>query len=72
MRESLGKPNCPKCRGYGYVNVAPEVRESEGKRIEYPRVVPCECRLAKAERPGPAVSDRMKLDAQSRAAGESE
>lgn len=66
--ETLGKPSCPHCKGYGYVNVAPEIRNGR----EFPRVVPCECRGGAPVVPPPIVTQDMKLDAQSRAAGETD
>jgi hypothetical protein len=68
-RETLGKPNCPLCRGYGYVNVEPERRDmGNGKIKEFPRVRVCDCRRGSAA--PPKASGETGLDAQSRASGE--
>jgi hypothetical protein len=37
---------------------------------EYPTVAPCECRGGPPANPAPITTEEMKLDAQSRAAGE--
>lgn len=68
-RETLGRPDCPDCKGYGYVNVEPEKRDmGNGKIKEFPRVAPCTCRGG--VKPPPVVTENMKLDAQNRASGE--
>lgn len=69
----LGKPSCPKCKGTGWAPAAPKmIPTGKGDTFaEYPTVRVCECRGGPPEQlDGPIITDEMKLDAQSRAAGE--
>lgn len=67
-RETLGRADCPDCKGYGYVNVEPERRDmGNGKFKEFPKVAPCACRGGSKP---PAASGDVKPDAQMRASGE--
>lgn len=67
---TLGKKDCAVCHSSGWAPGEPRVMEAAGgKRLEFPTVVPCGCR---GPRMSTAVTKDMKLDAQQRAAGETE
>jgi len=72
---SLGKPNCPICKGTGWAPAAPKIiaiDETASTFAEYPTVDVCECRGGPPRRKPPVNEMDTKIDAQSRAAGESE
>ena len=71
----IGKPNCPICMGTGWAPTAPILKAHKDDRafVEYPAVRICDCRGGTPPpQDGPIINDGMKLDAQSRAAGETE
>ena len=76
MPFTLGKPNCPKCKGVGVFNVEDRVVVGPGGReVRYPQVERCSCLSKPIDEVFPETSpvDRGdQRDAQERAAGERE
>lgn len=71
--QGIGRVGCPICKGTGWATAAPKmivIDEAASRYAEYPTVDVCECRGGPAQRKPPV--DEMKLDAQSRAAGETD
>jgi hypothetical protein len=66
---TLGKPNCPTCKGDGVFPGPPRrIERISGPPLEYPTVVRCSC----LEKPIEETESKEKPDAARRRAGDTE
>ena len=75
---SAPRKSCPVCKGTGWATgpVKAALARADGGRVEYPTVIRCSCENSTTLPENPPSDDVFgqpkKLDAQRRAAGESE